>query len=159
MDAFRSFLKSTARLVPDHAVAAIIVVDDAGYLLQHRDEKPSIFFPGRWGCFGGAVEPDESDEAALVRELDEELSLELSDFTATYFTNFDFDFGYAGYGVLHRRYFELRIDAKTANNLQLGEGQAMSAIPTLEVMTMQNLVPYDAYALWMHFSQQRLRKP
>lgn len=43
------------------------------YLLQLRDFKSSISYPGHWGAFGGSVEKGESPENALDRELIEEI--------------------------------------------------------------------------------------
>jgi 8-oxo-dGTP diphosphatase len=43
------------------------------YLLQLRDFKPSIIYPGYWGAFGGAIEEGESPQDALNRELTEEI--------------------------------------------------------------------------------------
>lgn len=43
------------------------------YLLQLRDFKSSIIYPGHWGAFGGAVEDGESPEFAMCRELREEI--------------------------------------------------------------------------------------
>ena len=43
------------------------------YLLQLRDFKSSIIFPGHWGAFGGAIEEGESPRDALDRELKEEI--------------------------------------------------------------------------------------
>ena len=43
------------------------------YLLQLRDFKPSIIYPGHWGVFGGAVEEGESPRTAIGRELTEEI--------------------------------------------------------------------------------------
>jgi 8-oxo-dGTP diphosphatase len=43
------------------------------YLLQLRDFKPSIVYPGHWGAFGGAMEEGESPETAICRELTEEI--------------------------------------------------------------------------------------
>ena len=43
------------------------------YLLQLRDFKSSIIYPGHWGAFGGAIEEDESPRSALGRELIEEI--------------------------------------------------------------------------------------
>ena len=37
------------------ACAAIILLEDGRYLLQLRDDIESIWYPGHWGCFGGAV--------------------------------------------------------------------------------------------------------
>ena len=47
--------------------------DFNSYLLQLRDFKSSIIFPGHWGAFGGAIEEGESPIVALSRELTEEI--------------------------------------------------------------------------------------
>lgn len=46
-------------------------------LLQHRDDKPEIVWPGAWAIFGGHVEHGEEPEAAARREMEEELGLRL----------------------------------------------------------------------------------
>jgi 8-oxo-dGTP diphosphatase len=42
-------------------------------LLQLRDAKPGLQDAGRWGFFGGHLEPGEGADAAFLREMDEEL--------------------------------------------------------------------------------------
>lgn len=44
-------------------------------LLQQRDEKPGLAFPGCWTLFGGRVEPGETPDEAMRRELMEELEI------------------------------------------------------------------------------------
>ncbi len=46
-------------------------------LWQLRDEGIAEF-PGQWGLFGGGIEPGESPQQAIQRELKEELNLELA---------------------------------------------------------------------------------
>ena len=59
----------------DVITATALIVDRHGrLLLQHRDDKPEIANPGRWGSFGGAIEPYETPYDGLLRELQEELS-------------------------------------------------------------------------------------
>lgn len=59
--------------------ALILIEDQAGrLLLQLRDDVPGIFWPGRWGLFGGAIEPGEDMEQAALREVKEEVGLTLS---------------------------------------------------------------------------------
>jgi 8-oxo-dGTP pyrophosphatase MutT (NUDIX family) len=82
-------LAGQGRLVPGDAVAALILVESDGYLMQLRDPRPEIWYPGHWGLFGGGVEPGEEPLAALARELGEELELEVE--TAALFARFDFD--------------------------------------------------------------------
>ena len=56
-------------------VAAVVLIDpDGRILLAQRPEGKSM--AGLWEFPGGKVEPGESPEAALVRELHEELGIE-----------------------------------------------------------------------------------
>jgi hypothetical protein len=50
-----NFLTDTEPLRGENAVAAIITDERGRYLMQLRDDIPGIFYPGYWGCFGGAV--------------------------------------------------------------------------------------------------------
>lgn len=61
--------------------AAIILENNKGELLLYlRDNKPDIPFPHHWDLFGGHVESGETPEQALVREVKEELNLDLKEF-------------------------------------------------------------------------------
>jgi len=42
-------------------------------LLQLRDDKPGIWYPGQWGLLGGGIGENETPQQGLVRELKEEL--------------------------------------------------------------------------------------
>ena len=64
------------------AIAAIILENDEGkFLLYLRDNKPDIPFPGHWDLIGGHIEEGETPEEALVREVKEELDLDLKEYT------------------------------------------------------------------------------
>jgi 8-oxo-dGTP diphosphatase len=63
---------------PVVAIAILYQVHPSGsgdpqYLMQLRDNIPGIVYPGYWGFFGGHLEPGEAPEAALRRELLEEI--------------------------------------------------------------------------------------
>ena len=63
-------------------IAAIILENDKGeFLLYLRDNKPGIPFPDHWDLIGGHVEEGETPEEALVREVKEELDIDLKDYT------------------------------------------------------------------------------
>ena len=47
------------------------------YLMQLRDNDPSIVFPRHWGLFGGAIEIGESSCQAASRELEEEIGIHI----------------------------------------------------------------------------------
>ncbi|MEB3349063.1 MAG: NUDIX hydrolase [Cyanobacteriota bacterium] len=55
------------------AVALAMLERDGLWLLQLRDDVAGIVHPGTWGLFGGHLDPGESPEQALRRELVEEI--------------------------------------------------------------------------------------
>ena len=63
-------------------IAAIIFENDKGeFLLYLRDNKPEIPFPDYWDLIGGHVEEGETPEDALVREVKEELDIDLKEYS------------------------------------------------------------------------------
>ena len=62
-------------------IAAIIFENENGEILLYlRDNKPGIPFPQHWDLIGGHVEEGETPEEALVREVKEELDIELKEY-------------------------------------------------------------------------------
>jgi len=56
-------------------VAALLRREDGKVLITQR--RPQAFMPLKWEFPGGKVEPGESDQQALARELKEELDIEV----------------------------------------------------------------------------------
>ena len=54
-------------------VAIAILHQNDQFLMQLRDNVPGIVYPGHWGFFGGHLDPGESAEEAMWRELAEEI--------------------------------------------------------------------------------------
>lgn len=54
-------------------VAIAILYREGQFLMQLRDDYPTIMYPGHWGFFGGHLEPGESPEMGVHRELLEEI--------------------------------------------------------------------------------------
>lgn len=54
----------------------ILKVGDA-VAMQLRDDRPDIHNPNCWGLFGGALEPGETPEQTVMREIEEETSIRL----------------------------------------------------------------------------------
>lgn len=59
-----------------HVAAAVITRRDGSFLLGQR--APGTFYPGYWEFPGGKVEAGETPRQALVRELDEELGIQVT---------------------------------------------------------------------------------
>ena len=60
-------------------VAIAMIECDGRWLLQLRDDIEGILYPGQWALFGGHLDPGETPEAALRRELEEEINWAGSD--------------------------------------------------------------------------------
>ncbi len=60
-------------------VAIAILPRDGKFLMQLRDNIPTILYPGLWGFFGGHMEPGETPEIAVRREIMEEIGYHIAD--------------------------------------------------------------------------------
>jgi 8-oxo-dGTP pyrophosphatase MutT (NUDIX family) len=149
------FLGAEGALSPSDATAAIIALSGGRYLMQLRDQKPNIFYPGHWGAFGGAIDPGETTSEGLHRELKEELSLAGIAFTP--FANITLDFSYCGLGNIVRHYFVADVEDSVLARLRLGEGQEMRVFAASELLSMPRVVPYDSFAIWMHATKDSVR--
>ena len=59
------------------SVAIAILHQDNQFLMQLRDDIPTILYPGYWAFFGGHIEAGETPEEAVVREIFEEIDYEM----------------------------------------------------------------------------------
>ena len=147
----RNVLVKPSSLEIENAVAAIVVVRNRGYLLQHRDDIAGIWYPDHWGCFGGAVEPGETAEAALLRELQEELTWQPEQ--AEPFIRLDFDLSNLGSRKLFREYYVTTIDEGEVEGLRVREGQGLKVFGAEDLFCDLRVTPYDAFALFLHFRE------
>ena len=63
------------------SVVMAIIHREGKYLMQLRDDIPTIVYPGVWAFFGGHIEPGEEPEPALRRELREEIDYSVKELT------------------------------------------------------------------------------
>lgn len=96
-------------------VAIAILYQEHKFLMQLRDNIPTIKYPGQWALFGGHIEPGETPEVAVKRELIEEIGYELSTFA---------EFGVYADETVVRHVFQAPLLVEL-NQLVLGEGWDM----------------------------------
>ncbi len=149
------FIAAEDKLRGDDAVAALLVLDDGRYVMQLRDAIPRIFYPGHWGCFGGAVEAGEDPEHALRRELAEEI--EFSAGAMTEFTRFDFDLRGLGQKKVYRIFYEVPITQAALSKLVLHEGAAYQVFSGSQILQEKHVTPYDAFAILLHYRRERFQ--
>jgi 8-oxo-dGTP diphosphatase len=105
-------------------IAQILLFDRRGKLLIYqRDDRPKIPFPNYWDFFGGHVEAGETPEQALVRELKEEIGVELRSWE--YFRSYQC---LSGDAYPNRKFiYRGRVDL-LPQDLTLYEGQRLTSI-------------------------------
>lgn len=134
------------------AVAAILLTENDEFVLQLRDDIPNIWYPGCWGCFGGAVDSGESPEAALRRELSEELEIEIE--SAEHISTLEFDLRPAGLNKCFRAYYRVRLSQDQWSKAVLHEGQAVESF-SYAAMNELTMSPYDAFALHLYWAKSQ----
>ena len=60
-------------------VSMAVLYQQQSFLMQLRDDKDNILYPGKWGLFGGHLEPEELPQAGLIREVKEEINYSLKE--------------------------------------------------------------------------------
>ena len=93
------------------------------FLMQLRDNIPTILYPGYWALFGGHIEAGETPEVAVRREVIEEIGYEAPSFTK--FGNYEDE-------QVFRNVFyaPLMVDL---NQLQLNEGWDMGLLTAADI--------------------------
>lgn len=130
------------------SVAAILFTDDGHYLMQLRDGAPEIFMPRCWGLFGGRIEAGESAEAALLRELNEELDFVprcCSPFTELVYSRSMWERGWAW-----KAFFEVPVSRGEVVAMNQREGAAMRLMTAGEICSQRRIVPWDVYGVMLH---------
>lgn len=145
-------------IYPADAVVALLVLPGGRYVMQQRDDRPDIIYPGHWACFGGAVIAGETPVQTLRRELREELEFELTA-EAPEFANFEFDLDAAGKGRFYRRYMEVRSTPEQIAACVLHEGSGMRTFEAEELLHTPWVAPHDAFAIWLHHAGARVAPP
>lgn len=106
-------------------VALAMLARDGRWLMQLRDDVPGIVAPGCWGLFGGHLDPSETPEQALRRELMEEINWEPGDLHYMFKQRTPRRTAYVFMGEL----------TVPIHQLTLLEGQAMALVGRQELLT------------------------
>jgi len=124
--------------------AGAIIFIKKKYLLQLRENKKNIYYPGFWGVFGGLLEKNEGFEKGLEREVKEETNLNVKASRMILSNNFKF----LDYKIRYRMYFECKVLDKSKINLN--EGRDFKFYSFKELRKLQ-IVPLDFAAIHYHY--------
>jgi 8-oxo-dGTP diphosphatase len=110
-----------------HIAMALLFDRHNRLLIYLRDDKPGIPFPNHWDLFGGHVENGETPEEALIREVKEELGIDLKEWK--FFRTYVCTEGDAYPNVKHIFWSKIEKDCE---ELRLYEGQSLKSIEPAE---------------------------
>ena len=128
--------------------AAILVTPDGRYLMQLRDAKPTIIIPDHWGLFGGTVDDGETAEAAIRRELVEEL-----EFTAravTFFTELEIELPFEPPRRDRMSFFAVPIVPEDLDRMVQHEGAGRRLFTPHQLAAEPRVAPWDLSVVLMH---------
>ena len=104
-------------------VAIAIIYQEGKFLMQLRDNIATILYPGIWGLFGGHIEPGETPEAGVKREIGEEIN---------YLVEKPLFFGYYRDSKIVRHVFHFPLLVEI-NELNLLEGWDFGLVNTADI--------------------------
>lgn len=122
--------------------------------MQLRDDKPSILLPDHWALFGGSIEPGESAEEAVGRELLEEL--EYRPRQVELFTEMDVLLPLAPARRDRLNFFVVPFTADDLAAMVQHEGADMRLFEPAELARERRVAPWDLAAVMMHARRQIL---
>tara|TARA_Y100001960_G_C14700911_1_gene841576 strand:+ start:473 stop:925 length:453 start_codon:yes stop_codon:yes gene_type:complete len=137
------------------SVGAIIYDSEGKLLLQKRDLKRSIYFPGLWGVFGGACEKNENPAETIVREIYEELQISIA--SPKLFITMGINSLDLGSEQLKIHFYEICFCEEMKRNIVLQEGAGHAFFNPKELPKVAEIVPFHLAAVTM-FVHSRLSR-
>lgn len=108
-------------LEPNTGCVAVILTSRREIILQHRDDKPGIGWPGYWSLPGGGAEPGETPMETVLREIMEETGIVPERIAEVPVTSYD--------PARNPPHVFLGAWEGAEEDLVLGEGQALRLCP------------------------------
>ena len=135
-----------------YKVGVMIFYNNRGEILLYlRDNKPTIPFPHYWDLFGGATEPGETHEEAVIREVEEELGIKLDKTEYLFFNKYRFYEKKVGWHYKYIYYSELN---KSASEMNLYEGEKLGFFTEEQIESMK--IPASLKKIILDFIQFKI---
>jgi 8-oxo-dGTP pyrophosphatase MutT (NUDIX family) len=137
--------------------AALLVAETGRFLMERRDAFEWINFPDHWACFGGMVEPGETAEAAVRREVCEELGYQARE--VELFTEYRLVLPFPEPRLERLTFFSIPIREAEVGAMILNEGADLRLFHPEELAAEPRAVPWDLAAVLMHARREFLFRP
>ncbi|HKW54795.1 MAG TPA: NUDIX domain-containing protein [Stellaceae bacterium] len=134
--------------------AALLVTPDGRYLMQLRDDKPTILLPAHWALFGGTVDAGETAAAAMHRELVEELEFAAAEMAA--FSEMVVELPFAPPRLDRMSFFAVPITERQEQAMVQHEGAGRRLFTPEDLAREPRVAPWDLAAVLMHARRRSL---
>ncbi len=145
---------SAAPPVARWCAAALLVTPDGRYLMQLRDDKPTILLPGHWALFGGTVDHGETAAAAMRRELIEELEFDAAEIAA--FSEMVVELPFVPPRFDRMSFFAVPISERDERAMVQHEGAGRRLFAPEDLARESRVAPWDLAAVLMHARRRSL---
>jgi 8-oxo-dGTP pyrophosphatase MutT (NUDIX family) len=145
---------SAAPPIARWCAAALLVTPDGRYLMQLRDDKPSILLPGHWALFGGTVDAGETAAAAMCRELAEELEFNPSEIAA--FSEMIVELPFVSPRFDRMSFFAVPVTRREEQAMVQHEGAGRRLFTPEDLARETRVAPWDLAAVLMHARRRSL---
>jgi 8-oxo-dGTP pyrophosphatase MutT (NUDIX family) len=135
--------------------AAVLWTSDGRYLMQRRDDKPGLVLRDHWAAFGGSVDPGESGEAALRRELVEELEFTAREVALVTELTIRLPLA-AGPRWDRMSFYAAPVTPADVDAMVLHEGQEKRLFALDALLAEPKVAPWDLAAILIHARATRL---
>jgi 8-oxo-dGTP pyrophosphatase MutT (NUDIX family) len=134
--------------------AALLVTPDGRYLMQLRDDRPDILLPDHWALFGGTVEAGETAEAALRRELLEELEFRAGIVEA--FSEMVIELPFPRPRFDRMSFFSILVTSAEEAAMVQHEGAGRRLFTPEDIAAERRVAPWDLATVLMHARRRSL---
>lgn len=131
------------------SVGVVLHDNSNHFLLQKRDQKNTIYFPGLWGLFGGACEYGEDPRDAALREVFEELCIKVE--CLDFFLSLTIESVRLGPPLRTRLFYSAKINEEDKMNIHLNEGSEYKFFDKKDLPCIKEIVPFDLSALTLFY--------
>ena len=115
------------------------------FLLQLRDKKKNIKSPNHWSLFGGLKRKKESYCKCIIREVKEELSINIK--TPKFLTKISYFYKINKNTKNIKYFYFIKLNESKIKKMKLNEGQKMKFFDYSQIFKLENIVVWDIYSI------------